>query len=65
MDGMRTGCRLLCDWRHHRGIANAPAHQAEISEVEISACGCFPGDPGFEQVHPSPGFRWGVIGNVK
>jgi hypothetical protein len=43
-----------------RGVANAPAYQ-----VEISAFGFFPGDPRFEQVYPSVGFRLGVSGNVK
>jgi formylglycine-generating enzyme required for sulfatase activity len=55
------GYKFLRDWRYyHGGVANAPAYQ-----VEISAFGYFPGDPGFEHVYPWLGFRLGVIGNLK
>ena len=48
------------DWRYyHGGVANAPAYQ-----VEISAFGYFPGDPGFERLYPWLGFRMGVVGDV-
>jgi hypothetical protein len=54
------GYHFIRDWRYyHGGVANAPAYQ-----LEISAFGYFPGDPGAEQLYPWLGFRLGVIGKV-
>ena len=55
-----AGYNFVRDWHYyHGGVANAPAYQ-----LEISAFGYFPGDPGAERIYPWLGFRIGVIGNL-